>query len=131
MTIVPPSPSADNRFEAGVKVRRKVLGDEYVERSLANRTPVTAPLQQLITEYCWGAVWSRPGLDHRTRSMITVAMLIARGQYEELALHVRGAKTNGCTNDEIVEIVLQSAIYCGVPASLSAMKVVKTVLDSE
>jgi 4-carboxymuconolactone decarboxylase len=130
-SMQPPARTASELFSTGVEIRRAVLGDEYVERSLNSRTPLTEPLQQLVTEYCWGAVWSRPGLERKARSMIVVAMLIARGMHEELALHVRGARNNGCTDDELVEIVLQSAIYCGVPAALAAMRVVKSVLEGE
>jgi 3-oxoadipate enol-lactonase/4-carboxymuconolactone decarboxylase len=107
----------------GLRVRREVLGDAYVDAALAGASPFTADFQRFITEYAWGGVWSRPGLDRRTRSCITVAMLVALGQPEELALHLRAARTNGVTRDELREILLQSAVYCGVPAANRAFAV--------
>jgi 4-carboxymuconolactone decarboxylase len=111
-------------FEAGMKNRRSVLGDAHVDRSMQNADPLAQPLQELVTEYCWGAVWGRPGLERSTRSLLTLAMLAALGHHDELRAHVRGALRNGCTPDQITEVILQSAIYAGVPAALSAMRVV-------
>jgi 4-carboxymuconolactone decarboxylase len=116
-------------FEQGLAVRREVLGDEYVDRALAGATPFSKPIQQLVTEYCWGAVWTRPGLDRRTRSLINVAMLTALNRPHELAGHVRGALRNGCSEEEIQEVLLQAAIYCGMPAGLDAFRVAASVLE--
>lgn len=115
-------------FEKGLAIRRAVVGDAYVDRSLESADDLTAPLQKLVTEYCWGEVWSRPGLDRRTRSFLNMAMLIALNRPNELRLHIRGAINNGITKSEIQEVVLQAAIYCGVPASLDAMKAAKEVI---
>lgn len=111
-------------FEAGMKNRRSVLGDAHVDRSMQNADPLAQPLQELVTEYCWGAVWGRPGLERSTRSLLTLAMLAALGHHDELRAHVHGALRNGCTPGQITEVILQSAIYAGVPAALSAMRVV-------
>ena len=116
------------QFEKGLAIRREVVGDAYVNKSLENADDLSAPLQKLVTEYCWGEVWSRPGLDRRTRSFLNLAMLIALNRPNELRLHLRGAVNNGITKDEIQEVVLQSAIYCGVPASLDAMKAAREVI---
>ena len=105
---------------SGMKVRREVLGDAYVDQAEAGRTPLTEEFQDLITRYAWGEIWTRPGLDRHTRSCITVAMLVALNRNEELALHIRAALRNGVTEDELKEILLQTAIYCGVPAANSA-----------
>jgi 4-carboxymuconolactone decarboxylase len=118
-----------NRFEAGMRVRKEVLGAEHVERSLANARPFSAPVQSLVTEYCWGEVWTREGLDRRTRSLLNLVMLTALGRNHELAVHVRGAVTNGVTAEEIQEALLQSAVYCGVPAALEAFRVAEAVLE--
>ncbi|HEV2030370.1 MAG TPA: 4-carboxymuconolactone decarboxylase [Candidatus Dormibacteraeota bacterium] len=112
----------------GMEVRRAVLGDAHVDRAEASRTPLTDEFQDLITRYAWGEIWTRPGLDRRTRSCITVAMLVALNRNEELALHIRAALTNGVTVDELKEILLQTAIYCGVPAANSAFGVAAKVL---
>ena len=112
----------------GMEVRRAVLGDAYVDRAEASRTPLTDEFQDLLTRYAWGEIWTRPGLDRRTRSCITVAMLVALNRNEELALHMRAALTNGVTVDELKEILLQTAIYCGVPAANSAFGVAERVL---
>jgi 3-oxoadipate enol-lactonase/4-carboxymuconolactone decarboxylase len=116
-------------LDSGMAVRRAVLGDAYVDRSLANRTPFTSDFQDFITRYAWGEIWTRPGLDRRTRSIITLTALVARGHLEELELHLRGALTNGLTPDEIKEVLLQTAVYCGVPAANSAFVVAARVLD--
>jgi 4-carboxymuconolactone decarboxylase len=112
----------ENRFDRGLQIRREVLGAAHVDKSLANATDFGRPLQELVTEYCWGAVWSREGLDRRTRSLLNIAMLTAMNHQAELALHVRGALINGCTESEIQECLLQAAIYCGAPAGLAATR---------
>ncbi len=114
-------------FEKGLKVRREVLGSEYVDASLKNADEFTTPLQELVTQYCWGDIWNRPGLDRRTRSFLNLAMITALNRPHELKLHVRGAINNGLTKEEIREVFLQSAIYCGVPASLDSFRVAKEV----
>ena len=115
--------------EDGMKVRREVLGDEHVDRATANATDLTRDFQELITSYAWGEIWTRPGLDRRSRSLITLTALIARGHHEELAMHLRAARTNGLTDDEIKELILQSAIYCGVPDANTAFRIAQGVLD--
>lgn len=110
-------------FEKGLSIRRQVVGEAYVERSLASAEDFTAPLQKLITEWCWGEVWGRDGLDRRTRSFLNLAMLAALNRPHELRLHVQGALNNGVTPTEIREVILQIAIYCGVPAALDAQRV--------
>ncbi len=121
---------SDDRWTAGLDMRTRVLGAEYVAAATSDPDDVFRPLQELVTEYCWGTVWTRPELPPRTRSLLTVAMLIARGQEQELALHVRGALTNGCTQQEIVETIVHSAIYCGVPAAISGARVARQVFAS-
>ena len=108
---------SDERYERGMEVRREVLGDEHVDRAIERTTPFTADFQDLITRYAWGEIWSRPGLDRRTRSAITLTALVALGRDDELAMHVRAALPNGLTADEIKEVLLHSAVYCGVPAA--------------
>jgi 4-carboxymuconolactone decarboxylase len=115
--------------ERGMAVRREVLGDEHVDAAIERTTEFTAEFQELITRYAWGEIWSRPGLDRRTRSLITLAMLVALGREEELAMHVRAALRIGLTPDEIKEVLLHSAIYCGVPAANGAFAVAQRVLD--
>jgi 4-carboxymuconolactone decarboxylase len=117
------------RFEAGMRVRKEVLGEAHVERSLANAKPFSAPVQELVTEYCWGEVWTRDGLERRTRSLLNLVMLTALGRNHELGVHVRGAINNGCTVEEIQEALLQTAIYCGVPAALESFRVAERVLE--
>jgi 4-carboxymuconolactone decarboxylase len=114
--------------QSGMQVRRAVLGDEHVDRAEASRTPLTDEFQDLITRYVWGEIWTRPGLDRRTRSCITVAMLVALNRSDELALHMRAALRNGVTVDELKEILLQTAIYCGVPAANTAFGVAAKIL---
>jgi 3-oxoadipate enol-lactonase / 4-carboxymuconolactone decarboxylase len=121
---------SDNH-ERGMEVRRAVLGDEHVDRAIARTTDFTAEFQDLITRYAWGEIWTRPGLDRRTRSCITLTALVAGGREQELAMHVRAALRNGLTPDEIKEVLLQTAIYCGVPAANSAFKVAQDVLAEE
>jgi 4-carboxymuconolactone decarboxylase len=122
---------SDDRHDQGMQLRRAVLGDDHVDRAVEATTPFTEDFQDLITRYAWGEIWTRSGLDRRMRSAITMTALIARGHYEELALHVRAALRNGLTPDEIAEVLLHSAIYCGVPASNSAFKVAQRVLEEE
>jgi 4-carboxymuconolactone decarboxylase len=117
------------RWQAGLQMRTSVLGAEYVQSATADPEDIFRPLQELVTEYCWGAVWTRPELDPKTRSMLTMAMLIARGHEQELALHIRGALRNGCTQQEVVETIVHSAIYCGVPAAISAARTARQVFS--
>jgi 4-carboxymuconolactone decarboxylase len=119
---------SDQQRDRGMAIRREVLGDAYVDRAEAARSPFTEDFQDLLTRYAWGEVWARPGLDRRTRSCITVAMLVALGQTEELKVHLRGALNNGVTVDELKEVVLQTAIYCGIPAANTAFRVAAEVL---
>jgi 4-carboxymuconolactone decarboxylase len=119
------------RHAAGMAVRRAVLGDAHVDRAQAKRTELTAEFQDMITRYAWGEIWTRPGLDRRMRSAMTITALVARDHLDELALHVRAALRNGLTPDEIAEVLLHSAIYCGVPAANSAFKVAQAVLREE
>lgn len=118
-------------YDDGMTVRREVLGDAHVDRATAGATPFTADFQDIITRYAWGEVWTRPGLDRRSRSMITLTALIARGHHEEFAMHVRAALRNGLTPDEIKEVILQSAIYCGVPDANNAFRIASGVLTEE
>ena len=115
--------------EAGMAVRREVLGDAHVDRAVAGTTDLTRDFQELITEYAWGSIWTRPGLDRRSRSLITLTALVARGHHEELAMHVRAARTNGLSVEEIKECLLQTAIYCGVPDANTAFRIAQRVLD--
>ena len=114
-------------FEKGLKTRREVLGAEYVDTSLKNADDFNMPMQELVTQYCWDEIWNRPGLDRRTRSIINLAMLTALNRPHELKLHVRGAVNNGLSKEEISEIFLQTAIYCGVPAAIDSFRGVKEV----
>jgi 4-carboxymuconolactone decarboxylase len=120
--------SGDPTHERGIKVRREVLGDEHVDAAISRTTSFTADFQDLITRYAWGEIWSRQGLDRRTRSCITLMALLALGRLEELELHVRAARRNGLSEDEIKEVILHGAIYCGVPAANSAFAVAQRVL---
>jgi 4-carboxymuconolactone decarboxylase len=119
------------QFEDGLAVRREVLGAAYVDKALAETDDFTRPLQELVTEYCWGAVWTRPGLPRKTRSLLNLAMLTALNRPHEVRLHVRGALRNGCTRAEIMETLLQAAIYCGVPAAIDSFRVAKEVLNEQ
>jgi 4-carboxymuconolactone decarboxylase len=121
----------EQRYAGGMKVRREVLGDAHVDRAQDRTTEFTADFQDLITRYAWGEIWTRPGLDRRTRSCVTLTALVAHGHLEELAMHVRAALRNGLTRDEIKEVLLQTAIYCGVPAANSAFAVAQRVLAEE
>jgi 4-carboxymuconolactone decarboxylase len=118
----------DDLRQRGMKVRREVLGDTHVDKAVAGITAFTAEFQDLLTRYAWGEIWSRPGLDRRTRSCITIAMLVALGRDQELVLHLRAALTNGVTQEEIKEILLQAAVYCGVPAGAAAFRTAAEVL---
>ncbi|MDQ6918695.1 MAG: 4-carboxymuconolactone decarboxylase [Candidatus Dormibacteraeota bacterium] len=120
---------SDEQTAKGMRIRRRVLGDAHVDRAVASANPFTEDFQDLLTRYAWGEVWTRPGLDLRTRSCITVAMLVALNRPDELALHIRGAINNGVTRDELREVLLQSAVYCGVPAATSAFKVASEILS--
>ena len=122
---------SDDAYDTGMQVRREVLGDEHVDRALAGTTDFTAPFQDFITRYAWGSVWARAGLDRRTRSAITLAVLTALGRDHELALHVRAARTNGLTPQEISEVLLHTAIYAGVPAANAAYAIAQRVLGEE
>jgi 4-carboxymuconolactone decarboxylase len=121
---------SDEQHERGMKIRREVLGDAHVDRAIERTTEFTADFQDLITRYAWGEIWSRPGLG-RMRSAITLTALVALGRDHELAMHVRAAVRNGLTPDEIKEVLLQSAVYCGVPAANSAFAIAQRVLDEE
>ena len=120
-----------DEHERGMEVRREVLGDDHVDNAIDKTTEFTKDFQELITRYAWGEVWTRPGLDRRMRSAITLTALIARGHFEELAMHIRAARRNGLSDDEIKEVLLQSAIYCGVPAANQAFAVASRVLEEE
>jgi len=113
------------RYDAGLRVRRTVLGDEHVDRAIARTTAVTAEFQDLITRYAWGEIWTRPGLDIRTRRLLVIGTLLALGRYDEFRMHVRAALEGGLSIDEIKEVVLQQAIYCGVPAANTAFEVLR------
>ncbi|OUL73267.1 4-carboxymuconolactone decarboxylase [Paraburkholderia hospita] len=121
----------DQRYEAGMGVRRAVLGDAHVDRSLVNRTEVTEEFQNFITRYAWGEIWTREGLPRHTRSLLTIAMMVALNRSEELALHLRAARNNGVTRDQVKEVLLQTAIYCGVPAANSAFHLADKVFKEQ
>lgn len=121
--------SHGNRYEEGMKARREVLGDEHVDRAVERTTELTEEFQDFITRYAWGEIWTRPGLDRKTRSAVTMTALIALGHHDELAMHVRAALRNGLSREEIKEVLLQSAIYCGVPAANAAFAVTQRVLE--
>ncbi|NWK79742.1 carboxymuconolactone decarboxylase family protein [Aquitalea sp. LB_tupeE] len=114
-------------FEQGLSIRKAVLGEDYVNQALSNADELSMPLQQLVTEYCWGTVWAREGLPRKTRSLINLGMIAALNRPHELKLHVRGALNNGCSKEEVVEAILQIAIYCGVPAAVDAMRIAREV----
>ncbi|HSY33746.1 MAG TPA: 4-carboxymuconolactone decarboxylase [Verrucomicrobiae bacterium] len=120
-----------DRFEAGMKIRREVLGDAHVDAAIAKRNAFSEAFQELITRYAWGEIWTRPGLPRQTRSLITVAMLVALNREEELRLHLRAALRNGVTQEEIRETLLQSAIYCGVPAANSAFRIAHEIFSEK
>ena len=116
-------------FEKGLKIRREVLGAEHVDASMSQADDFSRPLQELVTEYCWGAVWTRPGLDRKTRSLLNLAMLTALNRPHEVKLHVRGALNNGCSKNDIMEVLLQTTIYCGVPAAMDSLRMAKEIFQ--
>ena len=120
---------SDTRYDQGLAVRREVLGDSYVEQAAAKTTDFTRDFQRIVTEFAWGTIWTRPGLDRRSRSMITLTALIARGHHEELALHIRAGLRNGLSREEIKEVLLQAAVYCGVPDANAAFRIAQRVFD--
>ena len=121
----------DGAQERGMRIRREVLGDEHVDQAVEHTTEQTADFQGFITRYAWGEIWARPGLDRRSRSCVTLAALVALGRFEELAMHIRGARRNGLSDAEIGEVLLHTAVYCGAPAANSAFKVFQRVLDED
>ncbi len=123
-------PSRSETHAAGMRVRREVLGDAWVDTASDQDPELTAEFQDLLTRYAWGEIWTRPGLDRRSRSIVTLTALVARGHHQELAAHLRAARTNGLTDAEIVEVLLQTAIYCGVPDANAAFRVAAQVLGS-
>jgi 4-carboxymuconolactone decarboxylase len=123
--------SQDPETQAGLATRRQVLGHDYVDAALGRSTPFTAPLQELVTKHAWGNTWQRPGLDLRTRSIVTVAMLVGLGKMHELKIHVRGALNNGVTPAELQEIFLHASVYCGFPAALDAFRTASEVVDGK
>ena len=122
---------SDDTYEQGMKVRREVLGDEHVEGSIERTNAYTQDFQDFLTRYAWGEIWSRPGLDRRTRSCVTLTALVAIGRFDELAMHIRAARRNGLSLEEISEVLLQTAVYCGVPAANSAFHVFQRVIDED
>ena len=119
---------SDETFDRGMRIRREVLGDEHVDRSVERASDLTRDFQDFITRYAWGEIWARPGLDRRTRSCVTLSALVALGRFDELPLHVNGARRNGLTEDEIAEVLLQTAVYCGAPAARTAFAVAEQAL---
>ena len=119
----------DDRFETGLRIRREVLGADYVDKSIAMADDFNRPLQELVTEYCWGAIWSRPGLSRKMRSLINLAMLTALNRPHEVKLHLKGALNNGCSKEEIMEVLLQTAVYCGVPAAIDSFRAAREVFS--
>jgi 4-carboxymuconolactone decarboxylase len=122
---------SDPQHERGMRTRREVLGDAHVDAAVAGTTDFTADFQQLVTRYAWDEIWGRPGLDRRTRSAVALTALIAGGHHDELAMHVRAALRNGLTREQIGEVILQSAIYCGVPAANTAFRIAQRTLDDD
>jgi 4-carboxymuconolactone decarboxylase len=120
----------DDSYERGLRIRREVLGDEHVDRAIEQTVDQTRDFQDFITRYAWGEIWARPGLDRRVRSCITLTALVAQGRFDELELHLGAARRNGLSDAEISEVLLQTAVYCGVPAANSAFRVFRRVLDS-
>jgi len=119
------------RFEAGLAVRREVLGREYVDKSLAEADDFSRPIQELSTEYCWGEIWTKPDLPRKTRSLINIAMISALNRPHELKLHIRAALRNGCSKEEIRAVLMQVAVYCGIPAGIDGFRIAKEVLKEE
>lgn len=118
-------------YEQGLKIRREVLGAEYVDKSIASADDFNRPMQELTTTYCWGAIWGRPGLDRRTRSIINLSMISALNRPHELKLHIAGALTNGLSKEDISEILLQVAVYCGIPAGIDAFRIARQVFEEK
>lgn len=116
-------------FETGLQIRREVLGAEYVDKSISQADDFNRPLQELVTEYCWGAIWSRPGISRKMRSLINLAMLTALNRPHEVKLHLKGALNNGCSKEEIMEVLLITAIYCGVPAAVDSFRLAREVFS--
>ncbi|MFM0341443.1 4-carboxymuconolactone decarboxylase [Paraburkholderia fungorum] len=121
----------EQHYNDGLRVRRAVLGNEHVDRSISNRTALTEDFQKFITRYAWGEIWTREGLPRHTRSLLTIAMMVALNRQEELALHLRQAGSNGVSPEEIKEVLMQTAIYCGVPAANSAFHLLQDILEPE
>ncbi len=122
---------SSDRFDEGLEIRKEVLGEEYVEESLESSDEFTEPLQQLVTEFCWGSVWSRPGLSKKQRSLINLGILTALNRPHELGLHLEGALNNDCTKEEIREVLLQTAVYCGLPASIDSFQVAREFFEEK
>jgi 4-carboxymuconolactone decarboxylase len=120
---------ATDLYEKGLAVRRDVLGKEYVDKAIASADDFSRPLQELVTEYCWGSIWTRPGLPRKTRSLINLAMLTALNRPHEVKLHLRGALNNGCSKEEIMEVLLQTVVYCGVPAGVDSFRTAREFLE--
>ena len=120
---------SESKYDRGLEIRRAVVGEDYVNEALANADEFSKPLQDLVTEYCWGSVWAREGLSRKTRSLLNIGMIAALNRPHELRLHLRGALTNGCSPDEIREVILQVAIYCGVPAAIDSNRIAREVLE--
>jgi 4-carboxymuconolactone decarboxylase len=123
--------SQDPETQAGLATRRQVLGNEYVDGALSRTTPFTDPMQELVTKHAWGNTWQRPGLDLKTRSIVTVSMLVALNRPHELKAHVRGALNNGVTREELQEIFLHASVYCGFPAAIDALRTAAEVIDAK
>jgi 4-carboxymuconolactone decarboxylase len=126
-----PDGTLEDAYQRGRRVRGEVLGEAHVERAIGNASDFSRPMQDLVTEYCWGHVWARPGLPRRERSLLNLGMLTALNRSHELGVHARGAIRNGCTPEEIQETLLQAAIYCGVPAAMEAFRVVEAAISDE
>ena len=122
---------ADDRHDAGMRVRRSILGDAHVDRAEARKTPFDADFQRFITEGAWGSVWARPGLDKRTRSMLVIALMAALGHEEELAMHIRATRNTGATREDVQEVMLMVAVYAGVPAANTAIRIAKEIYAIE
>jgi 4-carboxymuconolactone decarboxylase len=120
---------SESKYDRGLEIRRAVVGEDYVNQALANADEFSKPLQDLVTEYCWGSVWAREGLSRKTRSLLNIGMIAALNRPHELRLHLRGALTNGCSPDDIREVILQVAIYCGVPAAIDSNRIAREVLE--
>lgn len=122
---------SSERYEQGQKIRREVLGDEYVDRAAKTTTDFNRPFQELIAEYVWGTLWSRPGLDRRTRALINIGMLTALGRTEEVKIYLRAAPNIGVTQEDVREVLMQTAIYCGIPAALDSFRVAQQIFDEQ